>query len=171
MNFQLYLPTYTHTCSRRHLYLHSCTQTSGCIKGPPFLLPVVFVAVVRNKNHGEPNMAQRTLRTCRRVCKRSQTIATVDTLRDVDVDRRRVEERPRTRDFYSKRRRANSGGDCQSNERPAGGPAQFMWEYQRESHASATAFVSHTAAILRGRQMQPKVKGNSDTSLVRPRRH
>ena len=55
MHSQLYLPTCTHTCSRRHLYLHSRTQTSGCIKGPPFSLPVVFVAFVRNKNHGEPN--------------------------------------------------------------------------------------------------------------------
>ena len=153
------------------IYLHSRTQTSGCIKDHPFSLPVVFVAFVRNKNHGEPNMAQRTLRTCRRVCKRSRMIATVDTLRNVDVDRRRVEERPRTRDFYSKRRRANSGRDCQSVEWPEGGLAQFMSECQRESHASAKAFVSHTAAILGGRHKQPKVKENGHTSLGRPRRH
>ena len=171
MHSQLYLPTCTHTCSCRHLYLHSCTQTSGCIKGPLFSLPVVFVAFVRNKNHGKPNMAQRTLRICRRVCEQSRTIATVDTLRDVDVDRRRVEERPRTRDFCSNRRRANSGGDCQSDESPAGGPAQFMSECQRDSHASAKAFVSHTAAILGGRHKQPKVKENGHTSLGRPRRH
>ena len=44
MHSQLCLPTCTHTCPRRHLYLHSRTQTSGCIKGPPFSLPVVFVA-------------------------------------------------------------------------------------------------------------------------------
>ena len=35
-----------------------------------------------------------------------------------------------------------SGGDCQSDEWQAGGPAQFMSECQRDSHASAKAFVS-----------------------------
>ena len=44
------------TCSCQHLYLHSRTQTSGCIKGPLLSLPVVFVVFVRNKNHGEPNI-------------------------------------------------------------------------------------------------------------------
>ena len=58
MHSQLYLPTCTHTCSRRHLCLHLRTQTSGCIKGPPFSLPVVFVDFVRNNNHGEPNSDQ-----------------------------------------------------------------------------------------------------------------
>ena len=46
-----------------------------------------------------------------------------------------------------------------------------MSECQRESHASAKAFVSHTAAILGGRYKQPKVKENGHTSLGRPIRH
>ena len=66
---------------------------------------------------------------CRLVCERSRTTATVDTLRDFHIDRWRVEERPHTRDFYFKRRRANFDRDCQSDERPAGGRAKFVSEF------------------------------------------
>ena len=42
---QLYLPTCT--CRNMHpqLYIPTCTHTSGCIKGPLFSLPVVFVTL------------------------------------------------------------------------------------------------------------------------------
>ena len=173
-NMQLYLPTCT--CRNMHpqLYIPTCTHTSGCIKGPLFSLPVVSVIWFKIRIResltwrsglfgpagefaSEVERLQQSIR-----CEMSMSID--DGSRNDHVPEIATPKGEEPEPTLAEIVRAMNGQQDRS-------PAQFMSECQRESHAPAKAFVSHTAAILGGRYKQPKVKENGHASLGRPIRH